>query len=260
MINKYYPKEYLKIKNIYTLLKQTTLCIVSGDLGSGKTTLIEQILSASFNKNRVIKVKNIINDIDIYNSLKEAVDAYGNAENILVNPSIDVIYSRQIINNFINMCQSNPKSIVFFGDLAEYDNVKIFKAIYETIKLLIYLHPDLNLFIILECSKNCLSADTRDIYYDLRALTTQDNLIELPKLSQASLIGYFKSLFYENINISEHMIVRLCKSAFSNLLYIKRYVEYLKDINVIYFRNGTWYCEMCIRDSYYTIWNIQYPV
>lgn len=243
MINEYYPMEFVKLKNKYFSLKQTTLCIVSGDLGSGKTTLIEQVINESCNKNQIIKVQNIINDVDIYSSFKEAVDTHNIAGNIHINPATDVIYSKQIISNFINMCQNFPRSTIYFSDLGEYDNVKILKTIYETIKLLVYLHPDLKLFIILECSKNCLSADMRDIYYDIRALTTQDDLIELPKLSQVSVIKYFKSLFFESINISEHMIVRLCKSAFSNLLYIKRYVEYLKDINAIYFRNGTWYCE-----------------
>ena len=53
-------------------MSQTTLCIITGDYGSGKSTLIQHFLQ-TFPQKKIL-LREIADNIDIYYSLKKAID------------------------------------------------------------------------------------------------------------------------------------------------------------------------------------------
>ena len=238
---KYYPKEYKQLDEIYHANGETKLCIVTGNLGVGKSTLIKQFLHTLPQKK--ILLKETADDIDIYYSIKKVIENNRNIRyNIPMETSSDILYTTEITSDFVSLCQNHPNSCLWIDDISTFKDIKSLQNIYEIIKILLYLKSQLNIFIIIECSKDKLTDDSRSVYYDIRSLIQTDNIIELEKLENNMLIHYFKDLFRQPISISAPMIMRICKSAFYNLFFIKQYVEYLKDHQIIYQQEGVWYC------------------
>lgn len=235
-MDEYYNIQSQEIYNSISSITCSTLYLICGDKGVGKSIFIQNILRKQNKK--IIEVRNQYDDIDVFASLKSAL--YNSKYTSSIS---DLTYASQIINDFIVMCQETPETILYFDDISSYVAERSLKAIYEIIKVLIYLHSELKIIIIVECSKNILPDSFRNIYYDLRSLANHNNIYELENPQSKYLIKYFISLFSEPVDISEPMIMRICKSAFNNLLQIRRFVEYLKDINIIYFNAGKWFSE-----------------
>lgn len=235
-MDEFYCSQNKKLTKQFINITQTTLFLICGDKGIGKTVFIQNIIQKQGKK--IIEIRDKFDDIDIFVSLKNAIDEF-----YPVSDVSSLNYSSQIINAFLCMCQKTPNCILYFDDISSYTEEKSLKSIYEIIKMLTLLHSDLKIIILVECSKNILSDHYRKIYYDLCTLTHPDNIFNLEHLDNNCLIQYFKSFFMESVNISDLLILRICKSAFNNLLNIKRFIEYLKDIGIIYFQAGEWISE-----------------
>lgn len=238
----YYENEYNQLNNIFLSMSQTTLCIITGDYGSGKSTLIQHFLQ-TFPQKKIF-LREIADSIDIYYSLKKAIDN-NQTESItdtIYNVNSDICYATAVTGDFISLCQKNPRCCLWIDDITSFNSPKMLKNIYEILKILLFLNAKLNIFIIIECSKDKLTDDSRSIFYDIRSLVKTNTIIEIPKLESKLLIHYFMELFNQPVSISIPMIKHICKSAFNNFLLIKRYVEYLKDNQIIYQQNGFWYC------------------
>lgn len=249
----YYENEYIQIKEIYSSLSHTTLCILAGEYGTGKSVLIQQFLQIFPHKK--ILLKEIADNIDIYYSLKKTLDINQSEKlsNITYSEVSDICYATAITGDFIALCKNNPQCCLWIDDITSFSSDKMIKNIYEILKILLYLNTELKIFIIVECSKDRLTDNTRSIYYDIQSLAKTDNIIKLPKLESEAIIHYFKELFNQDVSISIPMIKHICKSAFNNFLLIKRYVEYLKDNHIIYQQNCKWYCGDVDPDISYTL-------
>ncbi len=260
----YYPDEYKKLSALGNSISQTTLCLVSGNMGIGKSYLIQQFLDGYSGKK--IYLKESPHNVDVYYSIKRAVD--DNNTDINRDLTQDILYTASITRDFVALCQANPKSVLWIDDISIF-NSKALKQIHEILKILLLLNPELKILILIECSKDRLSEVNSAVFYDIRSLIEQVNIIELQRPNMEIFTHYFKTLFKEPIAISHPMIHHICKSAFFSFLYIKRYVEYLKDNRIIYQENNIWYCtdidhsiscpllEQTIRERYNKLDNRQ---
>lgn len=268
MSNKiYYPKEYSKLSTLGSEISKTTLCLISGNMGIGKSYLIQQFLNGYSGKK--IYLKESPNNVDVYYSIKRAVD--DNNTDAIRDLTQDILYTASITKDFVALCQVNPKCALWIDDISTF-NSKALKQIHEILKILLLLNPELKILILIECSKDRLSEENSAVFYDIRSLIEQVNIIELQRPDMEVFTHYFKTLFKQPIAISHPMIQHICKSAFFNFLYIKRYVEYLKDNQIIYQENNIWYCsdidhsiscpllEQTIRERYNKLNNRQQDV
>lgn len=263
----YYPKEYSKLSTLGSQLSKTTLCLISGNMGSGKSYLIQQFLNGYSGKK--IYLKESPNNVDAYYSIKRAVD--DNNTDAIRDLTQDILYTASITKDFVVQCQANPKCALWIDDISTFNN-KALKQIHEILKILLLLKPELKILILIECSKERLSEENSAVFYDIRSLIEQVNIIELRRPDMKVFTHYFKTLFKQPIAISHPMIQHICKSAFFNFLYIKRYVEYLKDNQIIYQEDNIWYCsdidhsiscpllEQTIRERYNKLDNRQQDV
>ena len=248
-------------------ITKTTLCLISGNMGIGKSYLIQQFLNDYPEKK--IYLKESPNNVDVYYSIKRAVDD-SNMDKIR-DLKQDILYTASITKDFVTLCQSNPKCVLWVDDISTF-NSKALKQIHEILKILLLLNSELKILILIECSKDQLHEENTAIFYDIRSLIEQANIIELQRPDTEVFTSYFKALFKQPIAISYPMIQHICKSAFFNFLYIKRYVEYLKDNQIIYQENNIWYCsdidhsiscpllEQTIRERYNKLDNNQQDV
>lgn len=268
MSNKiYYPKEYSKLSALGSEISKTTLCLISGNMGIGKSYLIQQFLNGYSGKK--IYLKESPNNVDVYYSIKRAVD--DNNTDSIRDLTQDILYTASITKDFVALCQANPKCALWIDDISTF-NSKALKQIHEILKILLLLNSELKILILIECSKDRLSEENSAVFYDIRSLIEQVNIIELQRPDMEVFTHYFKTLFKQPIAISHPMIQHICKSAFFNFLYIKRYVEYLKDNQIIYQENNFWYCsdidhsiscpllEQTIRERYNKLDNRQQDV
>lgn len=230
------------ISNQYKNLYETTLCILKGNLGCGKSEIIKHFLS---NVTDYTIVRYDYKEMDAFCSIKTNWTITTNCTPLLneKNDKTNMTYRECIIYDFIASCKSHPDGVVIFDDLAQYTQKESLTTVVDIIKLLVNCYKKLKLFIIVEYSEDMLQEDIKNIIYDLQSFINHDNVIKIPKLNDVNCIYYFKSLFNEPTCISDSMILRICHSAFCNFTKIKRLIEYLKDVDILYFQNGFWQCR-----------------
>lgn len=218
--------------------RQFRICMIEGDYGKGKSTLIQQVLK-NYNTD-VLDIKQYPGMNTPYEALSSALLQCLEVNNYNIGDlNLEISYREYLKQLCISICRQSKGIILFFEDIREYDNV-LFALMKE---LLLYLsRHNLPCCLLLEYSSDNLSTVQMDDLIELRELC-ENTLIKINTKEFETYEAYINNFLNGENKIAKEQLDRIIKEAFYNPALIKKILYYFIDIGIIYQEGDEWFSE-----------------
>lgn len=237
----YHPNEYDKLIN---QLNSTSsgVWLIKGNNGMGKSCLIKSIFSQLNLK--YLHFEPLYSEVDALVSISNGIYSFYEKENNtcqLIENSI-MPYPDQLKKHIFSICKTY-NAVIYIDDIHGIQN-QVEKSFYfDLVQLVCTLGDTHPIRVVIEVSDDLLIPSQQDYMYDLSNLISMEHMVRLQAPNNELLSQYVFSLFEDPCLLSIDQTNRIIESGFYNLLYIKRIVECLKDLETLYLENNTWHCS-----------------
>lgn len=234
-----YKKAYSQLlERIHGYTEHFRYCLVEGDYGKGKSTLIQQALK-SFDA--------VILDVKQYPGMNTPYEALSSAllqllEDKAYKPpvlNLELSHREYIKQMCITICRQMPGIILHFEDIRDYETILI-ELINE---ILIYLERrDTPCCVLLEYSSDNLPPSRIDDFIKLKEIC-QNNCIKIAENKYEPYENYISNFLPGNNKIDKEQLDRMIKEAFYNPALLKKMLYYFIDIGSIYQEGDDWFSD-----------------
>lgn len=213
-------------------------CLMKGDYGKGKSTLINQVLASPSNPRLAICQYPGMNTPyeALFSALQQRIEEEAYPFQAI---NVEISHREYLKQLCIYICKQTPGIILIFQDMKDYDRAMT-ELILEILQFLEFHHVSCT--IIMEYSTDNLSFEQREQLMECEELC-KENIILLDCKDDREYTDYFSNLLSGENKISREQMKNIIKEAFFNPALIKKMVYYFVDVGIFYQCNDAWHCD-----------------
>lgn len=234
-----YQDKYEKINSfVQKSGSDFSACLIKGDYGKGKSTLINQILSILPNPRLTICQYPGMNTpyealfAALQQQLEEGTYSFQNL-------NMEISHREYLKQLCIHICRQTSGIILVFQDMKDYEQ-SMMELIKEILQFLKFNHVPCTVF--MEYSTDSLSYEQREQLMGCEEIC-KENSILLDSNDYKDYIEYFSGLLSGENQISQEQMKNIIKEAFFNPALIKKMVYYFVDVGIFYQSEDRWCCD-----------------